>query len=417
MVYPELESLLRKAIGLDASSIGPSAIERAVRERSSACNLHDEHAYLEHVSRSQPELQELIDAVVVPETWFFRDPEAFRALSRTALHDWLPSHPEGVFRVLSLPCSTGEEPYSAAMALLDAGFPQQRFQIDAVDISARAIAQAELGVYGKNSFRSAQLTFRDRHFERRDAYYRIGGEVRAPVSFQRGNLLFGGWQPSANEYDAIFCRNLLIYFDRPTQVRAIAVLRQLLAGHALLLVGPSEAGLFLEHRFVSAGIPMSFAFRKSRPRAATTWPVRPARARSQAQPPLRAAKPAPPARPSPAPAAAPPPTPHAREPESRLDAAMRLADLGRIAEAGALCKQELDARGPSAQLHFLWGLVRSADGMRAEAVEHYRKALFLDRHHRDAMIHLALLLEQQGDPAGAELLRDRARRCERESQR
>jgi chemotaxis protein methyltransferase WspC len=385
MVYPELESLLRKAIGLDASSIGPSAIERAVRERSSACNLHDEHAYLEHVSRSQPELQELIDAVVVPETWFFRDPEAFRALSRTALHDWLPS--------------------------------QQRFQIDAVDISARAIAQAELGVYGKNSFRSAQLTFRDRHFERRDAYYRIGGEVRAPVSFQRGNLLFGGWQPSANEYDAIFCRNLLIYFDRPTQLRAIAVLRQLLAEHALLLVGPSEAGLFLEHRFVSAGIPMAFAFRKSRPRAATTRPVRPARARSQAQPPLRAAKPAPPARPSPAPAAAPPPTPHAREPESRLDAAMRLADLGRIAEAGALCKQELDARGPSAQLHFLWGLVRSADGMRAEAVEHYRKALFLDRHHRDAMIHLALLLEQQGDPAGAELLRDRARRCERESQR
>ena len=141
MVHADLESLLRKAIGLDTNTIGSSAIDRAVRERAAACKLADARAYSELVNRSGPELQELIEAVVVPETWFFRDREAFAALVGMTQQDWLAAHPEGVFRVLSLPCSTGEEPYSAAMALLDAGFPRDRFQIDAVDVSMRAIAK------------------------------------------------------------------------------------------------------------------------------------------------------------------------------------------------------------------------------------------------------------------------------------
>ncbi len=102
------------------------------------------HAYWERVRGSRAELQALIEAVVVPETWFFRDREAFAALARLAREEWLPSAPQtGCCRLLSLPCSTGEEPYSMAMALLDAGVPADRFRIDAVDISAAALAQAE----------------------------------------------------------------------------------------------------------------------------------------------------------------------------------------------------------------------------------------------------------------------------------
>ena len=79
-------------MGLDVASIGASAIERAVRHRQHACQLPDVHAYWEHLRRSQAELQELIDAVVVPETWFFRDRESFAALARVVRDELLPAN-------------------------------------------------------------------------------------------------------------------------------------------------------------------------------------------------------------------------------------------------------------------------------------------------------------------------------------
>ena len=138
MVLADFENLLKETMGLDVASIGSSAIERAVEKRLLACELQETHAYWERVRASEAELQELIEAVVVPETWFFRDREAFAALALTVYEDWLGAHPEDHLRLLSLPSSTGEEPYSMAIALLDAGFPANRFRVDAVDISACA---------------------------------------------------------------------------------------------------------------------------------------------------------------------------------------------------------------------------------------------------------------------------------------
>jgi chemotaxis protein methyltransferase WspC len=147
------ELLLKEAIGLDVASIGSSAIDRAVAERQQATGLADRHTYWERLRASEEELQELIDAVVVPETWFFRDRGAFAALAEVALPEWLRTHPHGVFRLLSIPCATGEEPYSLAMALFDANLPAARFQIDAFDVSERALESARRAVYGRRSFR------------------------------------------------------------------------------------------------------------------------------------------------------------------------------------------------------------------------------------------------------------------------
>ena len=121
MVIARIEALLKERIGLDAVSIGTATIERAVRERLAATACQDAHAYLDLVLASEPELQELIEGVVVPESWFFRDRRAFEALARIAQEESRRQPPEGILRVLSLPCSTGEEPYSIAMTLLDAG--------------------------------------------------------------------------------------------------------------------------------------------------------------------------------------------------------------------------------------------------------------------------------------------------------
>src|SRR6267378_3564771 len=105
MAVPDFENLLKVSMGLNAGSIGPSAIERAVQERVAACNLGDSQAYWQLLGASDTELQELIEAVVVPETWFFRDRESLAALARLVHEEWLRSQWDGVLCLLSLPCS------------------------------------------------------------------------------------------------------------------------------------------------------------------------------------------------------------------------------------------------------------------------------------------------------------------------
>src|SRR5450755_3402731 len=157
MSQADVENLLKNAMGLDTPSIGSASIERAVRLRMATLGLNQADDYEQQLRRSTDELQELIEAVVVPETWFFRDREAFATLVRLVTDEWRSTSSASVLRLLSVPCSTGEEPYSMVMSLLDGGFSPQQLQVDAVDISARALARATRGVYGTNSFRGATV--------------------------------------------------------------------------------------------------------------------------------------------------------------------------------------------------------------------------------------------------------------------
>jgi chemotaxis protein methyltransferase WspC len=410
----EFEKLLKQTMGLDAASIGTSAVECAVRARQAACKLDDIQAYWQRVSSSKAELQELIETVVVGETWFLRDREAFAALARFASAQSSQAGAPRALRLLSVPCSTGEEPYSMAMTLLDAGLPAAGFRIDAVDVSGRALANAERGVYAKNSFRGTELGFRDRHFDTGGC--RIADAVRAPVRFQWGNLLAEGFLRDEAPYDFIFCRNVLIYFDRPTQDRAIAVLARLLSAKGALFVGPAETALALSHDFVSLRVPLAFAFKKpdvaprlrksAAPRAAATAaPRKPAAAN---RPALQAAKRAPRSRPPAAALASPP----IEQGKRGLDDARRFANQGHLAEAAKSCEKHLRDHGPSADAFYLFGVIRDASGRRQEATDFYRKALYLDPNHHEALVHLALALENAGDVAAAKVMHQRARRLE-----
>jgi chemotaxis protein methyltransferase WspC len=415
VVFARIAALLKEKMGLDAESIGIASVERAVRARCTARGLEDAQIYWESLIGSEQELQELIEAVVIPETWFFRDPEAFAALAGMVGQEWLPKHAQGTLRMLSLPCSTGEEPFSMAMALLDAGFPPQCFHIDAIDISRRVIAYAEHGIYGKNSFRAKDLGFRERYFEPLERGFRLSDGVRRQVHFRHGNLLASGWLQGAHGYNVIFCRNVLIYFDRPMQDRAIEVLATLLMPGGLLFVGPSETGLVLDHGFVSAGIPLSFAFR----RAAVTVPqARSARKTSTAA--IRA-RPVAELTPRKSATAVPPrPKPKAileattgkvcATPGQWMEEARQLANQGNLSEALKCCERNSRDQPASAEAFYLIGMLHDAAGQVGKAAEHYRKALYLDPQHHEALVHLAVALQKEGDARGAQRLFDRANR-------
>lgn len=409
----EFADLLSRTMGLSADTVGLSFIESALNTRVSACKLKNLHDYWEHVRVCEAELQELIDAVTVPETWFFRDREAFAALAHETYHKWLPAHPDRQLRLLSLPCATGEEPYSMAMALLEAGFPGDRFRIDAIDISERVLKRAQEAVYGRNSFRGKDIAFRDRFFEPAGSEFRLAKAVREQVCFHHGNLLDPGFMPDTTAYDFVFCRNVLIYFDRATQDRAVHVLMRLLKADGFLFVGPSESGLLLNHDFVSAKLSLAFAFRKKAhvSLALDTGVLTGLKPQPKPRqvPVRRVAGPAAAVKPGAAsgPVAAvgrPAPT------ETGLDEIFRLANRGRLSEAIERCQEFLRTSGPSAQAYHLMGLAHGATGMHEEAEKYYRKALYLDPGHHEALVHLAFLLEKQGDAVGAQRMHTRAKR-------
>jgi chemotaxis protein methyltransferase WspC len=402
------EALLKHSMGLDSFSIGSATVERAVRERMSHAGSGDIEDYWQRLSHSSEELQHLIESVVVPETWFFRDREAFSALVTFVVEEWWPSHSRDVLRLLSIPCSTGEEPYSMLMALLSGGVPLHQLHLDAVDISTQALDRAQRGVYGANSFRGEDLRFRDLNFEETVGSFVLAGRLREHVHFRRANLLAEDFTPQGPPYDVIFCRNLLIYFDRSAQERAMRTLGSWLKDSGLLFVGPAEAFLASCNGFTSFNRAMSFAFRKTRkklfvpvsaPSSGTAKPLR--RCSRQRTAPVGGT-----ARPK-----IPPPA--AQVPVSAdLETARRLADSGSMEQAAQVCEQYLELRGPSAEAYYLLGLIRDSLRDRPAAANFYRKAVYLEPGHAEALIHLALFSESEGDPAAAQRLRERARRAE-----
>lgn len=402
MSAAKIENLLRETIGLDAATIGQNAVNHAVRARMAQRRVHGPAEYWEIVRSSPDEVQTLVEEVVVPETWFFRDRDAFAVLCEFATGEWLPKNPVGALRLLSFPCSTGEEPYSMAMTLLDAGVPPNRFSVDAVDISERALEKAKRAVYGRNSFRGKDLDFRALHFHKSADDHKLAAAVRKQVHFFRANLLNPQLKLRSDFYDVIFCRNALIYFDTASQEQAFRVLDRLLAPDGVLIVGPAEAFLAKTHGFHSAGYRLAAAFRN------TPSNGKPVRAPSPAikKPPI--------ARAHPRPAAKKPINvqPAANPALPDLQTAAHLADSGRLREAAEICTAHLRAHGPSPAAHYLSGLICDASGDASRAAEHYRKAIYLAPNHADALLHLALLTEKQGDLAAARRLRDRARRAE-----
>ena len=395
----EIENLLHRSIGLHAATIGSAVVEHTVRSRMRRLGLNSHEEYMMLLRKSPSEWNTLVETMVVTETWFFREKQPFAGLVRLVVEEWLPAHPEGRLRLLSVPCSSGEEPYSMAMALLDAGVPAARFEITAVDISARAVAFAQRAIYGRNSFRGADLVFRGRHFRHVASGYALNSAVKKQVSFRRGNLLHDDCLAGTGMYDFVFCRNLLIYFDRPTQDKALSKLHGLLTPDGVLFTGSAEQSPALNNGFTSIRFPLVFACRKKRDVTPASDRRVPAVTKNSG--PVLSAFPAP---------ARPVASVNAPACRKALTAARQLAGQGQLAEAAALCETHLREYGVSAEAFFLLGLVRDAAGADSQAGEFYRKALYLEPDHFDTLHQWASLSERIGRTEHARILRERAGR-------
>jgi chemotaxis protein methyltransferase WspC len=408
MSLKTIKELLKTTIGLNVSTVGVSNFERAVRQRMKVLNLGDVNVYASRLLSGE-ELRELIDEVIVPETWFFRNPASFAALQDFITNTWKGKLLGRKLMVMSVPCSTGEEPYSIAIALEQAGMQPVEFQIDAFDVSQRLLTKAKRGVYGRHSFRNKDDDVREKYFDLVGGTFVLTDRIRNAVNFQHGNILDKYFGINAQTYDVIFCRNLLIYFDRATQELAMAKLHRMLNDSGMLLIGHAEAPEFLRNNFARADYPRAFAFTKlADPVVADS---RPAKSLTE----LMGDAPTPAARGKARPEFMKTVEMNRADTIPQTDAqvlreAARLANRGELREAGTLCETYLRENPTSAQAYYLLGLVRESEGKHTIAGELFKKAVYLDPNHYEAMIHLALHLARYGDAESAKKLQARAHR-------
>jgi chemotaxis protein methyltransferase CheR len=382
-----VEQALRDACGITLTEGLRATLSDALARASRDTGV-DEPTFLGRLrGRDAEALTALVEASVIGETYFFRHPEQFEALQRVLLRDAPREKPISIW---SAGCSTGEEAYSLAMALLDAGRAGAGDHILATDVSARALAVAREGVYGEWSMRRLPPELRLRHFHQRGPLVSVRAEARTAVTFDRHNLVRD--EAPGSGFDLVVCRNVLIYF---TSAAALEVAGRLLGAArpgGLLLLGPVESAIAdgLDTERVEVGGATLYR-RPTVPRARR----RPAavrgttRRRAERPAPARRARSSAPRAAAPAMAPAPPSPPApAPAPQAGFAAALEAARRGDLALAERLAR-EVAARDLCPESYLLLSMAAEARGDVGGAVEAVRRALYLDPGL--AMGHAALV--------------------------
>ena len=401
-----IRDLLAARLGLDAERVGQSFFESVRRRILEETGGIDLQLFLQAAEAGGAAWETLVDHAVVPETWFFRDHAPFEHIAEGVRARWAGSRGAPI-RILSCPCSTGEEPYSVAIALAEAGLPPSAFRIDAADVSAGALRTAQAGIFRSRSFRSSDRGIRDRYFDHDQSasVWRLKSGVRAAVQFYLANLVSLEGLQDWMRYDVVLCRNLLIYLHAEARAGVMAAVRRLLVDDGLLVVGHAEPAIAREHGFVGEGDVAAFAFRRLPPSAENRTPdkskaaIRPGghEARQQrAVPSWGASR-----------VAASLMTVPRDDGAATLDRIREIGDRGRVEEAMRACRDYVRRVPDSADGYFLLGVLQSAAGRPQAAEDAFRRALYLEHDHTDALMHLALTREARGDAAGAARLRER----------
>ncbi len=217
-------------------------------------NFKDYYYLLRYGKNREEEVSAAIDLLTTNETYFFREESQLKTFAREIVPEIVSrKKKEGVrtLRIWSAGCSTGEEPYTLAMLLLEA--PELRgWDIDIIgtDISQRVLQVARKGVYGASSFRTTDARYMKRYFNEVDGKYRIADEVKSLVSISHLNLFDDSRVALLGTLDAIFCRNVIIYFDLPAKKKVVESFNSRLRPEGFLLLGHSESLMNISNQFV-----------------------------------------------------------------------------------------------------------------------------------------------------------------------
>jgi chemotaxis protein methyltransferase CheR len=259
--FHRLSRFINDLSGIKMSAAKKAMVEGRLRRRVRNLGFDTFSAYCRFVFDGGGLDQEgvhIIDAVTTNKTEFFREPDHFRFLAEQALPDLAPAGRVRPLRVWSAACSTGAEPYTLAMVLETAltGRPGLDFEILATDLCTEVLKTGVQGIYPEDMVAPVPMEWRHRYLlrsrDRAAQRVRIGPELRRKVRFQHLNLTADAYAVKG-AFDVIFCRNVLIYFDKAVQAAVLARLCDHLLPGGYLFIGHSEtvAGYALPVRAVA----------------------------------------------------------------------------------------------------------------------------------------------------------------------
>ncbi|MBN2124165.1 MAG: protein-glutamate O-methyltransferase CheR [Deltaproteobacteria bacterium] len=234
--FKVLSDLVYHECGINLHDGKQQLLQARLSKRLRITGIDTVDAYLDFLERDDGELVHFLDAVSTNHTFFFRESHHFECLENHHLQIWCAA------------CSSGEEPYSVAMYCLEKGF---RPTVLATDISTNVLRIAERGVYPMERAKSVPLQILRRYFQKGQgqwkAHLRVKDELRRMVSFRRFNLLTDN--PPSQEFDVVFCRNVLIYFDNTVKEKVINKLYNVLKWDGYFIIGGAESLNNIRHKY------------------------------------------------------------------------------------------------------------------------------------------------------------------------
>lgn len=425
--------LAREALELVALRLGlhlPAERQRDLERGLAAAAAHSGGSFtaclerLRNLPGESAEWTALAASLTVGETYFFRDPATFEALEQRVLPDLIAERRRLGnlrLRIWSAGCASGEEPYSLAI-LLDRLLPdRERWSLTllATDLNQASLESARRGLYREWALRATPAGLRDRYFEPRRDGFRLDRRIRDMVAFAPLNLADGAYpdaMTNTSAMDLVLCRNVVMYFRPDVQRDVLARLGRALAEGGWLGVSPAEANNDLLRPLQPVAFAGALLYRKTAGatptvEAASTgdgafaWP-------SLAEPPAAgadwrpaasdaagpfAAYAAAPATAETAAGAAAGEASSGREPPNALARARGLADLGRLEEAGAICRSVLAADRLDVEAHVLLAAIAQELGETGAALDALRGAVYLAPDSAAAHFMLGTLLWRQGE--------------------
>lgn len=241
--FVELKDIIYKNSGILFTENKKYLIENRLSKRLSELNFtsfKDYIYYLKYDAKKRMEMDTMINLITINETYFLRERGQMDYLVNTIIPDFIKAGKRSV-KIWSVPCSTGEEPYSIAILLMNAGlYGKINIDIMATDINSDVVAIAKRGEYHNASFRGVPFDFISKNFRQEGQSYFIKDEIKSKIRFNTGNITSPAISMITGKMDVIFCRNVLIYFDVDGKKKAIDMFHKTLNDPGYLCLGHSE---------------------------------------------------------------------------------------------------------------------------------------------------------------------------------
>lgn len=396
--YEKFRAFVLERTGLDYPLDKGAQLARGlaqVMQVSHSATLDQLYGALQSASSTSGLWDELVSALTVGETYFFRNTSHFDALAKSILPEILAARVNSSrrLRIWSAGCATGEEPYSIAMLLREL-VPQPEswnLSILATDLNRESLAQAQRGVYGAWSFRGVDKALQDKYFHARtEKQYVLDETIKRMVTFDYLNLV-GDAYPSllnnTNAMDVILCRNVTIYFSEDVTRQVVKRFHQCLIDGGWFIPGPSEPNLLFYDAFEARSFPGAVMYRKSDAKqAAVPVPV-----------PCPAVKV--PVRTAPAPIQIAPQKTVVIKPAAPEDpylAAIALNEQGRGQDALAMLYRKLDQDPKYSPAYALIGRIYANQGKLEDAQHWCERAIQIDRLRAEPYYILSLIYQEHG---------------------